>query len=210
MTKTRVITVSASRAGAGKTSLIEKLIPILGDCAAVKAHVSETDESKIIEEENPDESPGKDTSRYLAAGARRAFLVHGPLRSAIDAVTRIIDSGEFAVVAVESNAVARALDADLAFFVEAPGEEKPGAALCRSRADIIVLSGAVIQMKGAAMPDESPDAVIDALKAAAKDGRITCREALELACRLNVSPSLVGKAANEAKIKIKSCQLGFF
>ena len=208
MNRTRVITVSASSSGAGKTSLIERLIPFFDNCAVIKAHVSENSEACILEEKRACESPGKDTSRFLAAGARRAFLVHGPLPRVLDAVGRIVESGEFAVVVVESNAVAREFEADLAFFVDGPGEQKPGAELCRARAHAIVASSDA--GKGATMPDESPSEVRSAILAAAKDGRITCREALDLARRLNVRASLVGKTANEMAVRIKACQLGCF
>jgi hypothetical protein len=55
---------------------------------------------------------------------------------------------------------------------------------------------------------------MDKIKAAvmskAVDGRITCKEAIDIANSLNVSPGAVGKVLNEMKIKIKSCQLGCF
>jgi len=44
----------------------------------------------------------------------------------------------------------------------------------------------------------------------AKEGRITCPEAREIAERLEVVYGAVGKAANELKIKITSCELGCF
>lgn len=52
--------------------------------------------------------------------------------------------------------------------------------------------------------------VLDAVKQAAKDGGITCTAARKLARDLNVAPGVIGKAANELKIKIKSCELGCF
>ncbi|ABB14709.1 MULTISPECIES: hypothetical protein [Carboxydothermus] len=45
---------------------------------------------------------------------------------------------------------------------------------------------------------------------AAKDGKLPCKVALELANRLNVPPKKIGDAANELKIKISACQLGCF
>lgn len=44
----------------------------------------------------------------------------------------------------------------------------------------------------------------------AKNGTISCKEALEIASRLGVKPAAVGKKLNELKIKIKGCQLGCF
>ena len=138
MSNTLVITISGSASGCGKTSLAERLIPCLAYCAAVKAHIDEAAEFSIVAEHSASESPSKDTSRFLRSGARRAYLVHGPADRAAEAVREIIQEGEFATLVVESNALARLVDADLAFFVEGKGEEKPGADVCREKADVIV------------------------------------------------------------------------
>jgi hypothetical protein len=52
--------------------------------------------------------------------------------------------------------------------------------------------------------------VLDAVRQAAKDGRLTCTEARKLASDFKVAPGIVGQAADELKIKIKSCELGCF
>ena len=57
---------------------------------------------------------------------------------------------------------------------------------------------------------EIKQVVLDAVKQAAKDGRLTCTEARKLAKELNVAVGMVGKAADELEIKIKSCELGCF
>lgn len=44
----------------------------------------------------------------------------------------------------------------------------------------------------------------------AKDGKINCKVALGIAESLDISPAIVGKTADEMKIKIKGCQLGCF
>ena len=44
----------------------------------------------------------------------------------------------------------------------------------------------------------------------AQQGYIACSQALQLANELNISPMLVGRAANNAGIKITGCQLGCF
>ncbi len=139
MSKTLIITVSGSAAGCGKTTLAERLIPCLPYCAAVKAHVDEAEPFAVQAEESPAESPAKDTARFIAAGARRAYLIHGPAARAAGAVMDIVREGEFATLIVESNALARTLEADLAFFVEGDGEDKPGAEICRREADVIVV-----------------------------------------------------------------------
>lgn len=52
--------------------------------------------------------------------------------------------------------------------------------------------------------------LLEKLKEMAPQGRISCSEARQLAEKLNVNPSEVGKACNEAKIKIYACELGCF
>ena len=42
------------------------------------------------------------------------------------------------------------------------------------------------------------------------DGCLPCALALKLADEENVAPFAIGNAANQAKIKIKNCQLGCF
>jgi len=44
----------------------------------------------------------------------------------------------------------------------------------------------------------------------AQDGKVSCAAAWELAEELGVSKAEMGRAANEAGIKIKDCQLGCF
>jgi len=55
-----------------------------------------------------------------------------------------------------------------------------------------------------------PDKVIEALKEAAREGRISCSEARRLAEELGVAPIIVGQACNLLKIKIFACELGCF
>jgi len=52
--------------------------------------------------------------------------------------------------------------------------------------------------------------LIEELKKLAPQGRITCSDARQLAEKLNIHPSDVGKACDEANIKICACELGCF
>ena len=56
----------------------------------------------------------------------------------------------------------------------------------------------------------APEMVLQAVKGAAVNSRLACREALELAKRLGVAPSEVGAAADTVGVKITGCQLGCF
>ena len=58
--------------------------------------------------------------------------------------------------------------------------------------------------------DKIPENVLEAVKKAAPEGRLSCAEAHSLAKVLEVDFIIIGQAADELKIKIKNCQLGCF
>ncbi|MHB1420214.1 MAG: hypothetical protein ACYCX4_11635 [Bacillota bacterium] len=58
--------------------------------------------------------------------------------------------------------------------------------------------------------NEIPDKVLQAVKEAAPEGRISCAQAHELARELQVPLLIVGEAADHLNIKITKCQLGCF
>jgi molybdopterin-guanine dinucleotide biosynthesis protein len=138
MSRTLVITVSGSRAGVGKTRLIEMLIPFLKDCAAIKAVTHEATKLSVIVEDDSNTSEGKDTGRFLSAGARRAYLITGAPAEVRGAVDEVIAEGGFDAVVVESNEMTKALGSDLSLFVKGEGDVKPNADACEELADAIV------------------------------------------------------------------------
>lgn len=52
--------------------------------------------------------------------------------------------------------------------------------------------------------------VLDALRLAAPDGRISCPRARQLAEQLGVPARVIGRAADRLGIKIRDCELGCF
>lgn len=58
--------------------------------------------------------------------------------------------------------------------------------------------------------EKIPEKLLEALKKAAPEGKITCAQAHQIGRELEVSLIVVGTAANELGIKIKDCQLGCF
>ena len=52
--------------------------------------------------------------------------------------------------------------------------------------------------------------IIDVVRSAAVDNRLSCERAHDLARELNVSLREIGAVCNELKIKISACQLGCF
>jgi hypothetical protein len=60
------------------------------------------------------------------------------------------------------------------------------------------------------MPQDIPQNVIEAVKAAAVEGRVECEKAHDIASELGVPLEMVGRALDLQQIKITRCQLGCF
>ena len=138
MSESVVIIVSGSGAKSGKTQLVEKLIPCFPGCTAVKVHPEETAAFVEESETDPPRDPGKDTGRYILAGAARAVYLHGSAESALAALRKMAADRSSGTLIIESNLAARELEARLVFFIEGIRDAKPGAEECRRRADIVV------------------------------------------------------------------------
>jgi Trp operon repressor len=54
------------------------------------------------------------------------------------------------------------------------------------------------------------ESIIDVVRKAAAENRLSCESARELAEELNVPVSEIGRICNVLKIKITACQLGCF
>ena len=68
----------------------------------------------------------------------------------------------------------------------------------------------LICLRGGKVVNEIKAEVLEAVKKASRDGRITCTQARNLAEELNVFPREIGDACDAMKIKIKACELGCF
>ena len=141
-----VVVVGGQARKVGKTSVIAGLIAALPErrWTAIKitdhAH-GEPVEPGAVYEEHARES-GTDSSRYLAAGAARAFLVRVPeggLEAAMPRLCELLDGAENVIV--ESNSVLEFMQPDLALFVLEPAiaEFKKSALKAIERADALVL-----------------------------------------------------------------------
>lgn len=137
MSRPFVIAVSGAGSRVGKTTLIETLLRSMSGAAAVKVRVRDG-ELAVSREDDVSGSPGKDTSRYLAAGASAAFLVDGPFELARGEVERIVSDGGFGTVLVESNRMSLAMESDLSFFVDGRGDKKEGTDVLREKADVVI------------------------------------------------------------------------
>ena len=140
-----IITVSGHSRKTGKTSVVEGLIAALPECSwtalKISSHRHSGDPFKdctVIEETNHD--GGNDTSRFLKAGARRAFWIQARhIEDAIPAVQEIINASPYVVI--EGNSVLNFIAADFSILVINSGvaEFKESAIGILARADALVL-----------------------------------------------------------------------
>ena len=139
-----VVVVGGNGKDVGKTSLICGLIRVLPECQWVAAKVTthEYGAAGSVAEEH-EAGPQSDTSRFLAAGAKRAFLISAgedELASAVGELRERVGAG--AALIFESNRVAEFVDADVCLAVVEDGrKEKPSFALFLQRADATVVRG---------------------------------------------------------------------
>jgi molybdopterin-guanine dinucleotide biosynthesis protein len=144
-----VVSISGHSRKVGKTSIVEGLIAALPEynwtALKVSSHLHSCDSSKdyeVIEETGRD--GGNDTSRFLKAGARRAFWIQAEkIESAIPAVREIIyeAAGNAAYVVIEGNSVLDFIADDFSILVIncRVVEFKKSARDILSRADALVI-----------------------------------------------------------------------
>jgi hypothetical protein len=117
LTQKKIITVSGSHSGIGKTLLAEYLLSLLQDFAAIKVSIEDfftaisCDDATIM-------VPGKDTFRLKSSGAKQVIWVRSPehnlMESMEQACSLLVDC---AGVLIEGNSILTYINPDLAFFV---------------------------------------------------------------------------------------------
>jgi molybdopterin-guanine dinucleotide biosynthesis protein len=153
-----IIVVGGHTRNIGKTSVVAGLIAALPDAHWTAIKITqfghgvcsangepcdcETADHTIAISEERDPTTGTDTSRYLAAGAARAFWVRtrqGQLTEAMPRIRQLLAAAENAMV--ESNSVLRFLQPDLSLSVLDPSvaDFKPSALRYLDRADALIL-----------------------------------------------------------------------
>ncbi|MCC7243720.1 MAG: hypothetical protein IT180_17495 [Acidobacteria bacterium] len=142
-----LIVVGGHSRGVGKTSVVEHILrsrPEDETWAAVKVsahrHAPASGAGPLVEETlRP--SPLTQSGRYLASGARRAFLCRTPdadLPETAAFVRGLLAEGTHVIV--ESNRLASFVEPDVLLFVVSPSvfDWKPSSGPCLARADALV------------------------------------------------------------------------
>jgi hypothetical protein len=154
-----VVVVGGGGRGAGKTALVCGVIAALPErgWVAVKiASHAHGPEQPVWEDTEAGE--GSDTARYLAAGARRAFLLtavdDAAMQAALDELWRRVERGENFIF--ESNRVLNFIKPDLCMVVGSGSknaDEKMSYENAVSRADAVIAGGAADAFRDGMRPE---------------------------------------------------------
>lgn len=52
--------------------------------------------------------------------------------------------------------------------------------------------------------------ILEAIRPLVRDGHLTCKDALELAAKLQIKPTQIGRICDSSEIRLINCQLGCF
>jgi hypothetical protein len=155
----RVLVVGGQSRGVGKTTLVEELLRAFPAAGWVAAKITPHEHRPgsigadgFALEQEQDRSGRTDSSRFLVAGARRAFWLQTRPEGLARALGALwAELGEAENVVLEGNAVLEVLEPTLYLAVLDPGRAdwKPSLVALLARADAVVLRGALGQSGGA-------------------------------------------------------------
>lgn len=137
-----LIGIGGAHSGSGKTLIGSAVMRAMGPgWGAIKCTPTEL-YSSVVSDPHILRQPGKDTSRYIEAGAEQALWVQGPREELAESLD--IALGRLAGlsgVVVEGNAAIELLKPDIVIFIVGePGRMKPGAPSVMEMADVVIYS----------------------------------------------------------------------
>jgi molybdopterin-guanine dinucleotide biosynthesis protein len=215
--------IAGLASGVGKTQLIEMLLDVFPGASVLKVTVGEHHTvPRIVASRQELMAPGKDTWRYLQAGAGDVVWIpcrREDLGRTLGPALDLLNPG---LLLVESNSAIERMDPDIIIFVEGEadaraagrGSPKDRSLSIRVRADFVTSEPfdnfdiivdrikEVIQM--------SEDKVRELIQEKATDNRLPCAAAFKIAEETGVPRNRVGEILNEMEIKVTTCQLGCF
>jgi molybdopterin-guanine dinucleotide biosynthesis protein len=128
-----VIVVGSAHSGVGKTDLVCRLIERLENVCAVKCVVSDsTPEACLVLSKRELEKEGKDTERYIAAGADRVVMARAP-RNELHKIASMLDeiANKYRYMIIEGNSIVTYVKPDHIIFIDdgSSAERTPGSRL---------------------------------------------------------------------------------
>lgn len=147
----KVITVSGSHKGVGKTSLSQVLLAHLPRYTAIKITMTGKD-TGVYEDSSLLMVPGTDTFRMKQSGAEKVFWIRATDDQIVDLMKQVLGRvGDISGLLIEGNTILRHLKPTLSCFVTTATLDsmKPSRLYALENADICVLN----QMEGSSTRD---------------------------------------------------------
>ncbi len=208
-----IVLIGGSYSGCGKTTFGTRLLRSLGKDWAVIKYTKTGFYSTIVNNKDMLSVDGKDTRKYLEAGACEVLWVQSPKEGLSEVLSMSLERlSNYKGIIIEGNSPIEFLKPDVVVFLN--GLERPpkGSAIkVKERADIIV------------RPDKMEDALKETeeliskksllsheLKKRAINNKISCSVARQIAETLGLRYRDVGEMADALGIKIVNCELGCF
>jgi molybdopterin-guanine dinucleotide biosynthesis protein len=115
-----VIVVGGAHSGVGKTDLVCRLIERLKNVCAVKCVVSDRiPGASLVLSKQELEKKGKDTARYIAAGAKRAVMARAP-RNELFKIASMLDpiAKKYRYLIIEGNSIVAHINPDHVIYID--------------------------------------------------------------------------------------------
>jgi len=189
------ILVSGKSKGAGKTTLVEKIIKNLrGNVYVIKSSIHEKyKEFELIDDKDTILEENTDTYLFSKAGANKVFFLKSNKKVLQEGINQKINKiMGYDYLIIEGNSIIDYLNFNLVFYLDREGgDTKESAEKCKTKADLIIN-----------YEDNS--------KIKFNNDRISCLQAHLIGHSLDIPLFQLGKMMTQENIKIKNCQLGLF
>ncbi len=152
-----VIVVGGAHSGVGKTGLVCRLIERLENVCAVKCVVSDSTPEACLVLSKPElEKEGKDTERYIAAGADRVIMARAP-RNELHKIASMLDdiAKKYRYLIIEGNSIVAHMKPDHVIYLD------DGSSAERTQGSCLVEEVCTLRIEAF---DYGPETIIDSLK----------------------------------------------
>lgn len=208
-----IILIGGPYSGCGKTTFGTGLLKSLGKGWAVIKYTKTGFYSSIIRDRETLSKKGKDTERYLEAGAEEVLWLQSPEENLAELLSISLERlYKYKGIIVEGNSPIEFLAPDVVVFVDGIDKpKKPSSLKVLKRAHIIVKP--LESRKALEETKELIDkkiAVREDLLRQAQDSKIPCALARKIAESHGIKYKELGEMADILGIKITNCELGCF
>lgn len=208
-----VVLIGGSYSGCGKTTLGEGLLRKLGKGWAVIKYTRTGFYSTLISNEEVLLSEGKDTARYLRAGAEEVLWLQSPPENLSEMIPLALERlSHYRGIIIEGNSPIEFLSPDVVVFVD--GYERPpktSSDKVRRVAHMIVKQDKMDEgIEKTAEFINQRLLLREELLKKSSNGKIPCRALRQIAEAHGIKYREVGEMADSLGIKITDCELGCF